>query len=256
MTTRIDAATSYPRDRVFGEGSHWRAKLGFVLLAMEQTMEDDIFRLAPDGVGVHVARAPMADTVDVDTLQAMAEGIGPASRVLLPELCLDNVAYGCTSGSVVIGDRRIEEELSAATGAKRTSTLGGGVLRALKALGATHVSAVTPYVDAVNVLEVGYLEQAGFVVDSLVGLGIELDQDIHRVKPEFIKEFAAKHVHPDSDALFISCGALRTLDIITDLESQTGLPVVTSNQSFMWDCLRGAGIDDRIEGYGRLFHEH
>lgn len=255
MNPRIDAATSYPRDTVFDEGQHQRAKLGFVLLAMEQTIEDDLFRLAPAGVGVHITRAAMTDTVDVDTLQAMGDNIGPASRVLLPELCLDSVAYACTSGSVVIGDQRIETDLAAATGAKRTSTLGGGVLRALHALGANRVSVVTPYVDAINVLELDYLEREGFVVDSFVGMGIELDQDIARVRPDFLKELAVKNVHPESDALFISCGALRTLDIITELESRTGLPVVTSNQALMWDCLRGAGIEDKLEGYGRIFHE-
>lgn len=256
MAPRIDSAFSYPSKQVFDEGTHWRAKLGFVLLAMEQTMEDDIFRLAPEGVGVHIARAAMSDVVDVDTLQAMAEGIGPAARDLLPALCLDNVAYGCTSGSIVIGDKWIENDLRVATGAKRASTLGGGVLRALRAIGAKRVSVVTPYVEGINVLEVEYLEREGFIVDSMVGMGIELDQDIHRVRPEFIKSFAASHTHPESDALFISCGALRTLDVLSEIEAITGRPVITSNQSFMWDCLRGAGIQDKLQGYGRLFNEH
>ena len=42
----------------FDAGRHDRAKLGFVLLAMEQTIEEDIFNLAPPGVGVHFSRAP------------------------------------------------------------------------------------------------------------------------------------------------------------------------------------------------------
>lgn len=256
VTTRLDEASSYPQDVVFDEGQHHRAKLGFVLLAMEQTMEDDIFRLAPKGVGVHITRAAMADVVDVHTLAAMGDGIGPASSLLLPELQLDSVAYGCTSGSVVIGDARIEADLAAATGAKRTSTLGGAVLRGLRAVGAQRVSVVTPYLDGINALELEYLEREGFTVDSFVGLGIELDQDIARVRPEFLKEFAAKNTHEDSDALFISCGALRTLDVIHDLEVMTGLPVITSNQAFMWDNLRGAGIEDKLDGYGWLFRDH
>lgn len=33
----------------------------------------------------------------------------------------------------------------------------------------------------------------------------------------------------------------------------SGLPVLTSNQSMAWHLLRSSGIDDRIDGYGRLF---
>ena len=61
---------------------------------------------------------------------------------------------------------------------------------------------------------------------------------------------------PEAEAIFISCGALRTLDIIDELEEEVGKPVVTSNQAMLWDTLRLAGIEDRLEGYGRLFREH
>ena len=40
-----------------------------------------------------------------------------------------------------------------------------------------------------------------------------------------------------------------------ELEQAVGQPVITSNQAMIWDTLRLAGIDDKIEGYGRLFRE-
>ncbi len=95
----------------FDAGRHDRAKLGFVLLAMEQTIEDDMFKLAPPGVGVHFSRASMANKVDVDTLSDMAEGIGAAAALLLPDGQLDVACYACTSGSVVIGEDRVFAEL-------------------------------------------------------------------------------------------------------------------------------------------------
>ncbi|HUF43788.1 MAG TPA: ectoine utilization protein EutA, partial [Aestuariivirgaceae bacterium] len=53
-------------------------------------------------------------------------------------------------------------------------------------------------------------------------------------------------------AIFVCCGALRTLDIVDELENRIGKPAIVSNQAMMWDCLRNAGIEDRIDGYGRL----
>lgn len=241
---------------VFDQGRHWRAKLGFVLLAMEQTIESDLFRMAPEGVGIHVTRAPMSDSVNVDTLRSMLDGLRPATEVLLPSLELDVVCYGCTSGSIVMGEDAIESQLAEGSGARSVTTLVGGVVRALRALQARQLSVLTPYVAGINDLELRHLQREGFEVNTLYGLEIESDQDIARVRPEFLLDLAERVVHPDSDAVFISCGALRSIDIINDLEARIGRPVVTSNQAMMWSCLRSAGIDDRLDAFGELFREH
>jgi maleate isomerase len=68
-------------------------------------------------------------------------------------------------------------------------------------------------------------------------------------------EFARGLDRPEADTIFISCGALRTIEVIDALEAASGKPVVASNQAMAWDCLRLAGIDDRIEGYGRLLRD-
>ncbi len=40
----------------FDEGRHPRAKIGYVLLATEQTIEEDVMRLKPPGVGVQISQ--------------------------------------------------------------------------------------------------------------------------------------------------------------------------------------------------------
>ena len=252
-----DRLLEYQRhEQVFDAGQHHRAKLGFVLLAMEQTIERDLFRMAPPDVGIHVSRATMADSVTVPTLRAMIEDIGPSAGRILPELTLDVLCYACTSGSIVIGVDEVERHLAEGGDARHVTTLVGGVAEALRALDARRLSVVTPYVAGINELEATHLEEQGFGIDSLIGLEIEKDQDICRVRPEFLADFAVQHTHPDSDAVFVSCGALRTLDIIDEIEERTGRPVVTSNQAMMWSCLRAAGIEDHIPDHGRLFREH
>jgi maleate isomerase len=77
-----------------------------------------------------------------------------------------------------------------------------------------------------------------------------------RVSPAFILDMALQLDRPDADAIFISCGALRSVDIIEALEEKTGKPVITSNQALAWDALRLAGIDNRIDGFGRLLREY
>jgi maleate isomerase len=40
--------------------------------------------------------------------------------------------------------------------------------------------------------------------------------------------------------------------VVDEIERQLGKPVICSNQAILWDCLRLAGIDDRLEGLGDL----
>ena len=114
----------------------------------------------------------------------------------------------------------------------------------------------TPYTDDINTIESRYLENKGFELLNVQGLNLTYDSQITSVKPSYISKFAKAVDHASAEAIFISCGALRTLDVIEEIEQTTGKPVVTSNQSMMWNCLRMAGIEDQIKGYGTLFREH
>ena len=137
----------------------------------------------------------------------------------------------------------------------RETSLISGVIRALRQLQARRIVIATPYLDEVNLREVEYLEQAGFEVLSICGLNLEKDSDMVRVAPDFIAEFALAQDRADADAIFVSCGALRTLEVIAEIERRAAKPAVCSNQAMIWDCLRLAGVDDRLQGYGRLLSD-
>ena len=240
----------------FDAGRHPRARLGFVLLATEQTVEDDVMRLCPAGVGAHFTRAAIPDSITSETLAAQADLLADCARTLLPDGSLDVVCYACTSGSLVIGEERVFAELNRGAPKAKATSLISGVIRALRAVGARRIVVATPYLDEVNRREVDYLEAAGFDVLALGGLELEKDSDMVRVAPDFIAEFALSLDRADADAIFVSCGALRTLDVIGEIEARAGKPAICSNQAMIWDCLRLAGVDDRIEGFGRLLTEY
>jgi maleate cis-trans isomerase len=60
-------------------------------------------------------------------------------------------------------------------------------------------------------------------------------------------------VRPDADVYFLSCANISVFSIIEDLERQLGRPVITSNQSVVWDALTRLGWSDRQGCPGRLF---
>ncbi|MCG8447852.1 MAG: arylmalonate decarboxylase [Hyphomicrobiales bacterium] len=249
----LDIVKPRPRaDIRFDEGRHPRAKIGYVLLATEQTVQDDAMALRPEGVGVHFTRVPIPDSITNESLGSVRDALAPAAELLLPDGTLDVIAYACTSGSLVVGEENVFAELNkGAPGAKATSLITG-VIRALKTVGAKRIVVGTPYLDEINARQADYLAKAGFEVLSITGMNLEFDSEMVRVAPDYIKEFALSLDRPDADAIFISCGALRSLDVIGAIEEAAGKPAICSNQAMIWDTLRLAGIEDRFEGYGRL----
>ena len=185
-TTPLKALAGAPR---FDAGVHSRAKIGYLLLATEQTVQDDIYRLKPDGVGVHVSRVAIPDSITVETLAAQAGLLADAARLILPDGSLDVVCYACTSGSLVIGEDRVNAELCRGQPGATPTSLIAGVLAALHALGAKRIAVGTPYIDEINIQERDYMEAAGFDILDITGLGIERDSDMVRVTPDFLAEF-------------------------------------------------------------------
>lgn len=239
----------------FDEGRFGRAKLGFVLLSSEQTIESEMMRFAPDGVGVHFTRAVNPDEITAATLAESLETLAPAAAVLAPNAGLDVICYACTSGSVVMGEDAVIAELQRGSNARHATTLVSGVFAALDAVGARRVAVATPYLAHVNRIEEEYMTARGYDIVGIEGLDITLDSDMVRVTPEYLRDFAISVDDPAADAVFVSCGALRSVEVIDDIEDAIGKPCITSNQAMLWHCLRLAGIDDRIEGMGRLTRE-
>ena len=66
------------------------------------------------------------------------------------------------------------------------------------------------------------------------------------------RSYAIEHRHDKADAYLLSCTTVRSSEVAEALEQVLGRPVVTSNTATVWHCLRMMGVDDRVNGYGRL----
>ena len=252
MSEQAIAVRSLLRQARFDKGTHWRASLGFLTLATDLVMEENIFRLAPPGVGTHIMRLRTDNDCNVARLGEHVDGMAEAASLVQPDAPPDVVCYACTSGSIVIGEDRVVEEINRGAPWAKATTLVTGVVNGLRALEARRIVVATPYLDEINAMELDFLTAKGFEVLDIQGLNIVDGVRMGRITPEFLAEFALEVDRPDADAIFVSCGGIRTVDVIEEIESKAGKPVVASNQAMMWNCLRMAGIEDAVEGYGRL----
>jgi len=239
----------------FDAGRNARGKIGFVLIPNEQTIEQDMVRYAPEGVGIYFSRAVMPKQISTESLAKLGSSLAETAARILPDDKLDVVCFACTSGTVAVGEQRSLEELQRGAPGARPATLMGSVIAALNAFGAKKIAVGTPYADELNTNVARHLMQAGFAFTDFQGLNLNYDNEMIRVAPEYLVEFAERIDTPDAEAVLMSCGALRTIDVVDEIERRLGKPVICSNQAMLWHCLRLAGVDDRLDGLGRLLRE-
>jgi maleate isomerase len=237
----------------FDTGPHGRAQLGFLAVANADLIERDMFAMAPEGVGLHFTRVPMGTACTVENLAAMEGELHSALATLMPARDdTDVITFNCTSASFVIGDTKVQKIIQAARPGVKATTMVTSVVSALRAMGVSRVAMGTAYTDDINGMERTFLQGHGFDCVSAEGLGLLTDADMNRVTPQSLLEFAEYVDRPEAEAVFLSCGALRSVEIIAAAEARLGKPVICSNQASLWECLRLAGVQDRVAGFGSL----
>ena len=182
----------------------------------------------------------------------MAPRIADAADLLIPDGRLDAVAYACTSGSVVIGYDTIMSHIHSVRPDAACITPITASLAALDSFGVERLAVLTPYVDEVNAAIADHLQSAGKQIGAFSSFRIEDNEEMAALTSEAIFRAATKANTADVDGLFISCTAIRAVEVVDRIEQTLGKPVVTANQAMFWQALRAAGCDAKIEDYGAL----
>src|SRR5687768_10398941 len=150
-------------------------------------------------------------------------------------------------------NQKLIDDVRKATGL-RTTSMSSAVVDGLKAVGARRIAVATAYADEVNGRLTTFLRESGFEVLTLKGLGLEAIGAAEKITQGYLQQFSADVFKsaPRADALLVSCGGLRTLELIAPLESDCGVPVVSSLPHALWAGMRVLGLQVKAPQYGRL----
>ena len=239
----------------FDRGIAHRAAIGLIVLATDQTIEHEFRQmLAIDGVVFYETRIHNAAEINPATLAEMEKGMAGATGLILPGSTLDVVAYGCTSGTVVIGEDKVFARIREARPGIACTTPITAAIAGLKALGARRIALLTPYIESVNQMLRRFIEARGIDVPVMGSFNHENDTEVARITPDSISNAAHRLVAAAPiDAVFVSCTSLRVAAIAEALEREIGVPVTSSNHALAWHCLRLAGYREPVAGFGSLF---
>jgi arylmalonate decarboxylase len=244
------AAFGVPALEVGGEPA-----LGLIFPPLNYPIPPDAKRLYPTGVQFLSNGVGLPGGMTLKGYDEAVPRILPAAEALAKQGAKAISVFG--SSLTFYKGARFNEELTQkvtrATGLPAT-TQSNGLVDGLRTANARRVAVATAYTDVVTERLKLFLEEHGFQVTFAKGLGYEQIPEGAATQEILFKLGADVYANSkNADALVVSCGALRTLDLIVPLENQIKVPVVSSTPHGLMNGVRLLGVSARVQGFGMVF---
>lgn len=248
----VSDAAVVPHD--LDEDDQTRAAIGLLVLDGDSTIEYEMRGfLALPHIRAYVSRLYAPTEMTLDALEEMAGGIAGATRLIVPGQRLDVVAFACTCAPVQLGEETVFDRIREVRPEVHCTTPVTAALAALTALDARRIAMISPYPADINQMMREFLESKGLSVTRIARFDESNVNNAGRISLASIGRAAIALGSDESvDAVFVSCTSLRIREIIEELENSLDKPIISSNQTLAWHCLRLAGVDDHLPRFGRL----
>jgi len=235
----------------FKKGSNPR--IGLLALSTDLTIERDFQSICHSlPINLFVNRIHNENPLTKENLLKMHDQLESITEKILPGEKINTVAYGCTSGTIAIGEDKVKEKIQLAKPGCHVTTPITSAIKAFNKMNVKKIAVFTPYPESVNKTISEYLIKKNINVTSFSTFNLDLDVDFAKVDPKYLSEILTKLNINDADALFVSCTALPALAILDEVEKKINKPVFSSNQTLIWDTIRSVGYKSSVEGYGKL----
>jgi len=231
----------------------YRARIGYISPSVIELNAYDFYRIVPDGVGL-IAVACMVGGWKEEAYKQSLSQVEACAKELGRRSC-DFIIHGGAPLVLAQGkgfEANLLETLQRLTGVPCTTSVVAA-MDAFRDLSASRLAVVDPYPADLNDKMVKYLGDWGFEVASVVSLGTSFTEsslasiaDIYRAAKKAVKE--AKN----ATAIFIPCANFPVVDVIEDIETDLGLPVISNITSQLYAAFKKIGMREKINGYGKL----
>jgi maleate isomerase len=228
-------------------------RIGLLALSTDFTIERDFQSICHNlPINLFVNRIHNENPLTKENLLKMYDQLESITEKILPGEKINTVAYGCTSGTIAIGEDKVKEKIQLAKPGCYVTTPITSAIKAFNKMNVKKIAVFTPYPESVNKTISEYLIKKNINVTSFSTFNLDLDVDFARIDSKYLAEILTKLDIHDADALFVSCTALPALEILEKVEKKINKPVFSSNQTLIWDTIRSTDYKNSIMGYGKL----
>ena len=236
---------------------HIAPKIGLIALASDFMIEKDFNNVLKNiSINLFVNRIKSYNHLNKKNLIKMSKNITKVTSDILPGEKIHCVAYACTSGTIAAGFNIIKKKVIKAKPNTKLTTPSSSSINALKKFKIKKIAVFTPYPKKLNNEVIEFYKKNKFIVTSNSYFDISSDIDIGKIDNKYLFKVLSKMKLNGAQALFISCTALPALSILEKLENKLGIMVFSSNQALIWDTLKSIGINDKINGFGKLLRSN
>jgi len=230
-----------------------RGRLGLIVPANNGVLEPELWSKLPTGVVLYATRILAKGDLTPETVVRMERSVDRAVDELAATL-VDVIVYADMVTTFIMGETWNEaktKEIADRTGIPCISAwtaLGA----ALDALGIRRFALGTPYPSPIHTLVRPFFERRGFDVTGDRTLDILKVTEVPRVTADRVQQLVRNLERTGAQGVVLLATDLPTFGTIDTIEQETGLPVLTSNQTLLWRALRCCNVPDPVDGIGRL----
>ncbi len=187
------------------------------------------------------------------TYEKLQDRIVPAARALV-EKGVDEILLLGTSVTFYKGaahNQRLIDSIRTATRLPAT-TMSSAVVDGLRVAGGKRLAVASGYTEEVNAQFRVFLEESGFEVLALKGLGLLTPPD--NLGRNELETFVVDvfRTAPKADVLVVAFASTRTLELIVPLEKRCKVPVVSARPHAFWAGVRLLGLKGTVPGFGTV----
>ncbi|MET0448543.1 MAG: hypothetical protein ABW004_09045 [Aeromicrobium sp.] len=241
----------------------WRAIFGVLTPSTNTIVETDYNRMLVPGVTSAVGRIHLrtqdlsSDAAFENLLREIRDETESAlERLLTAEP--DHLVMGMSAETFwggLDGSREFQERIEDLA---QMPVYSGATAcqQALQIFGAEHIAVVTPYQPEADRNVRSFFEESGFDVVRLTGLRRPSARAIAGTPTDLLRA-TLQEIDGDDVQAIVQVGTnLSMVGLADEAERWLGKPVIAINAATWWSALRGAGFDDRLQGFGSLLREH
>lgn len=230
----------------------WRRRIGLINPGPIDVQAYDFYQVSPTGVGLAAVSARLDDWGEEQFDLALAAIDGAAEELRARQV--DFIAHAgvplvVSKGPAFMRDLVARLESTGVPG----STAIYSALKALEELGARSVVVVTPYTRRLTDQLADFINAENIEVTDSVCTDASF-WEMFRMSQRDVYDFVVSGIRnsPRAEAAYVPCPHWRVFEMCRYLESDTGVPVITTDGASFWYAFQRLGLRGVRSGFGSL----